>query len=49
MLCGHRILNREWQGLRGLLEGLVDVSRHGPGAGAWVADAVQGNPMRGER
>ena len=40
MLCGHRILNREWHGLRGLLEGLFDVRRHGPGAGAWVADAV---------
>jgi glycosyltransferase involved in cell wall biosynthesis len=33
MLFGHRILNREWQGVRGLLEGLRDV-RHGnlPGA-----------------
>jgi GT2 family glycosyltransferase len=49
MLCGHRILNREWHGLRGLLEGLVDVRRHGPGAGAWVADAVQGNSRPSER
>jgi GT2 family glycosyltransferase len=40
VLCGHRILNREWRGLRGLLEGLVDLQRHGPGAGEWVAEAT---------
>jgi GT2 family glycosyltransferase len=49
MLCGHRILNREWRGLRGLLDGLVDARRHGPGVGAWVADAVQNNRRPGER
>jgi GT2 family glycosyltransferase len=50
MLCGHRILNGEWRGLRGLLDGLVDARRHGPGVGAWVAaDAVQDNRRPGER
>jgi GT2 family glycosyltransferase len=38
VLCAHRILNREWRGVRGLLEGLVDLQRHGPGAGEWVAE-----------
>jgi glucosyl-dolichyl phosphate glucuronosyltransferase len=49
MLCGHRILNREWRGLRGLLDGLVDVQRRGPGAGAWVAEAAQHDPRPGGR
>jgi glucosyl-dolichyl phosphate glucuronosyltransferase len=29
LLCGHRILNREWRGLRGLLEGVLEVLRGG--------------------
>jgi glycosyltransferase involved in cell wall biosynthesis len=29
LLCGHRILNREWSGLRGLLEGMRHVRRSG--------------------
>jgi len=27
LLCGHRVLNREWSGLRGLLEGIRIVLR----------------------
>jgi hypothetical protein len=27
LLCGHRVLNREWSGLRGLLEGIRLVLR----------------------
>ena len=44
MLCAHRILNREWGGLRGLLEGLLEVRRSGHGAGSWVAVGAQIDP-----
>ena len=30
MLCGHRVLNREWSGLRGLLEGMRQARRSAP-------------------
>jgi len=30
LLCVHRVLNREWSGLRGLLEGMRQVRRSGP-------------------
>jgi glycosyltransferase involved in cell wall biosynthesis len=29
MLCGHRVLNREWSGLRGLIEGMIHARRTG--------------------
>jgi glycosyltransferase involved in cell wall biosynthesis len=33
MLLGHRILNREWQGVRGLVDGLCEVWRGSPSGG----------------
>jgi GT2 family glycosyltransferase len=29
-LCAHRVLNREWSGLRGLIEGTLQLYRAGP-------------------
>jgi GT2 family glycosyltransferase len=41
VFCAHRIINREWAGLRGLLEGLVEVRRSTHATGPWVAAGEQ--------
>jgi glucosyl-dolichyl phosphate glucuronosyltransferase len=42
MLCGHRVINREWRGLRGLLDGLLEVRRSPPAVGPWGAAGADG-------
>jgi len=36
LFCFHRIINREWGALRGLLEGFMELRRSGHAGGSWV-------------